>query len=191
MSVIEDVVLRNLFIESKNLLELDIFTSSSFGRSHVKSEADIEDIRDVVVPELIGLNVLEQKIIDAIIKDVIDDNKMRFAFSLACAKAAASYLGLPLYQYLGGIFNVKVPQVIFGGSVVDTEFKVVSKPKNFIYQKLDTITGLSYQNKSSCIKYVEDGSWHIACGLSFDYVEIYRKEDINELLRIKEHMLEV
>lgn len=191
MSVIEDFVLRKLYIESKNLLEIDLFTSSSFGRAQIKSDGEIEDLYAIVVPELMGLNVLEQRLIDDMLVDVVDDARIRFGFSLACAKAAASHLGLPLYQYLGGIFNVHIPAILFGDGIVDDAFNVEGNPGNVVYQQLDTLTELSRMDKTSCIKYVEDGSCHVACGLSFAYLEIYKKQDINELIRIKEHMLEV
>ncbi len=191
MSIIEDFALRNLYVESKNLFEIDLFTGSSFGRAQVKCDVDIEDLYAVVVPELIGLNVMEQRLLDEILLDVVEDSKIRFAFSLACAKSAASYLGLPLYQYLGGIFTMNVPVIVFGDAIVDSTFNKLSKSHKIIYQDLDTLTELSKQEKSSCIQYAEDGSWHVACGMGFDYIEIYKREDINELLRIKEHMLEV
>jgi hypothetical protein len=191
MSIVEDFALRKLYIESRNLLEIDLFTTSSFGRTQIKSDADIDDLYTVIVPELMGLNVLEQSLFDEILCDVIEDNKVRFGFSLACAKAAASYLGLPLYQYLGGIFNERLPKAVFGGCIVDEDFNEMGRAGNLEYLRLDALSNLSGMDKRSCIKFVEDGSWHVAYGLSFEFVEIYKREDINEYLRIKEHMSEV
>lgn len=191
MSIVEDFVLRKLYLESRNLLEIDLFSANSFGRVQIKADVDIEDLYAVVVPELMGLNILEQGIFDDILCDVIDDDKVRFGFSLACAKTASTFLGLPLYQYLGGIFNVKRPKMVLGGMIVDEDFNETGKAGNLTYQILDTLSILSKMDRTSCIKYVEDGSWHVAYGLSFDFVEIYKREDINEYLRIKEHMSEV
>jgi len=190
MSIVEDFALHKLYIESRNLLEIDLFTANSFGRTQIKSDADIDDLYTVIVPELMGLNVLEQRLFDDILCDVIDDNRVRFGFSLACAKAAASFLGLPLYQYLGGIFNVRMPRPVLGGSIVDEEFNEIGRAGSLEYLRLDALSQLSAHSKDSCIKYVEDGSWHVAYGLSFEFVEIYKREDINEYLRIKEHMSE-
>jgi len=125
MSIIEDFALRKLYIESRDLLEIDLFTANSFGRTQIKSDSDIDDLYTVIVPELMGLNVLEQCLFDDILCEVIDDNKVRFGFSLACAKAAASFLGLPLYQYLGGIFDVRLRKAVLGGAIVDDEFNKV------------------------------------------------------------------
>jgi len=191
MSIIEDFALRKLYIESRDLLEIDLFTANSFGRTQIKSDSDIDDLYTVIVPELMGLNVLEQCLFDDILCEVIDDNKVRFGFSLACAKAAASFLGLPLYQYLGGIFDVRLPKAVLGGAIVDDEFNEVGRAGNLEYLRLDALSQLSKMDKRSCIKFVEDGSWHVAYGLSFEFVEIYKREDINEYLRIKEHMSEV
>ncbi|HPR42622.1 MAG TPA: hypothetical protein PK718_08800 [Candidatus Methanofastidiosa archaeon] len=191
MSIVEDFALRKLYIESRNLLEIDLFTANSFGRTQIKSDADIDDIYTVIVPELMGLNVLEQSLFDDILCDVIEDNRVRFGFSLACAKAAASYLGLPLHQYLGGIFSERMPKAVFGGSIIDDDFNETARAGNLDYLKLDSLSNISKMDKGSCIKFVEEGSWHVAYGLSFEYVEIYKREDINEYLRIKEHMSEV
>ncbi|CEI85348.1 Enolase (2-phospho-D-glycerate hydr o-lyase) (2-phosphoglycerate dehydratase) [Ehrlichia minasensis] len=71
-------------------------------------------INSEIAPQIIGMNTLNQEKIDnALIKIDGTDNKSRIganstlAVSLAIAKAAASTLNIPLYQYLGGI-NAKV-----------------------------------------------------------------------------------
>ncbi|MBN1786209.1 MAG: hypothetical protein JW825_04390 [Candidatus Methanofastidiosa archaeon] len=191
MSIVEDFALRKLYIESRNMLEIDLLSANSFGRAQIKSDVDIDDLYTVIVPELMGLNILEQGVFDDILSDVIDDPRVRFGFSLACAKAAASFLGLPLYQYLGGIFNKVMPQIVLGGSLIDENFAELGRAGNLEYLRLDTLSSLSKMDRASCIKYVEEGSWHVAYGLSFKFVEIYKREDINEYLRIKEHMSEV
>jgi hypothetical protein len=191
VSVIEDFAIRTLYGETKDLIEIDLFTASSFGRAQVRASLDVDDLTTVVAPELIGLNVLEQRLFDDVVEDVSEDPNARFAFSLACAKAAASYIGLPLYQYLGGVFNVTTPSIVFGDSEVDTAFNSMGPAPRIDYHEPATLSSLSTQDPASGLQFVEEGSWHVACGLSYRYVEIYRKEDINELLRIKEHMTEV
>lgn len=71
-----------------------------------------KEIRDI----LIGMNVLNQTALDAaLIHGDGTPNKTNFGAnailgaSLACAKAAAESLGLPLYQYVGGVNAKTLP----------------------------------------------------------------------------------
>ncbi|EQB90029.1 enolase [Clostridium punense] len=74
----------------------------------------VDNVNNIIAEELIGMNVFDQVAID---KTMIEldgtDNKGKLGanamlgVSLACARAAASYLGLGLYQYIGGV-NAKV-----------------------------------------------------------------------------------
>lgn len=97
------------------------------GKSVLKA---VKNVNEVIAPELIGLNVFEQPLIDkTLIKLDGTDNKGKLGanailgVSLACAKAAAESIGLPLYQYIGGV-NAKVlpvpmMNIINGGSHAD------------------------------------------------------------------------
>ena len=90
----------------------------------------VHNINEVIAPELIGLNVFEQSLIDKTLIELDGtDNKGKLGanailgVSLACAKAAAESIGLPLYQYIGGV-NAKVlpvpmMNIINGGSHAD------------------------------------------------------------------------
>lgn len=74
----------------------------------------VDNVNNLIAPELIGLNVFDQVLID---KTMIEldgtENKGKLGanamlgVSLAVAKAAALSAGLSLYQYLGGV-NAKV-----------------------------------------------------------------------------------
>ncbi|MCT8975902.1 phosphopyruvate hydratase [Clostridium sp. CX1] len=90
----------------------------------------VDNVNNYIAEELIGMNVFDQVAID---KTMIEldgtDNKGKFGanamlgVSLACARAAANYLGLPLYQYIGGV-NAKVlpvpmMNIINGGKHAD------------------------------------------------------------------------
>lgn len=66
-------------------------------------------IREVLGPALTGMEALDQAAVDQKLLDLDGTpNKSRLgansllAVSLACARAAAEYCGLPLYRYLGG-----------------------------------------------------------------------------------------
>lgn len=90
----------------------------------------VTNINEVIAPALIGFNVLEQTQIDAKMIE-LDGTKTKsnlganalLGVSLAVAKAAANYLGLPLYRYIGGtntyVLPVPMMNIINGGSHSD------------------------------------------------------------------------
>jgi len=76
----------------------------------------VQQIQRVIAPRLIGMNALDQKGIDtAMLQWDGTPNKTRLGanailgVSLACTKAAANHLGIPLYQYLGGLSAYRLP----------------------------------------------------------------------------------
>jgi enolase len=88
-----------------------------------------------ISPEIIGMDCLNQKEID---RDMIDldgtDNKSALganailSVSLACAKAAAAALEVPLYRYVGGIIAHDIPvpmaNIINGGQHADNNVDI-------------------------------------------------------------------
>ena len=87
----------------------------------------VENIHAKIQPALIGFDVMQQASIDnQMIEDDGTENKSNFGadailgVSMACARAAANYSGLPLYRYLGGMGAVQMPvpmmNVINGGA---------------------------------------------------------------------------
>ena len=90
----------------------------------------VKNVNDTIADELIGLNALDQTFIDKTLIE-LDGTKNKgklganaiLGVSLAVARAAAEYLGLPLYQYVGGV-NAKVlpvpmMNIINGGEHAD------------------------------------------------------------------------
>ena len=74
----------------------------------------VENVNTEIADALIGLNAMDQPSIDKILIELDGSaNKSRLGanailgVSLACAKAAAQSLGMPLYNYIGGV-NAKV-----------------------------------------------------------------------------------
>lgn len=95
----------------------------------------VENVNNVIAPALIGLDALDQVLID---KTMIEldgtPNKGKLGanailgVSMATAHAAADYLGISLYQYLGG-FNAKqlpVPMmnILNGGAHADNNVDI-------------------------------------------------------------------
>ncbi len=93
---------------SREALELRDGIKQWYGGKGVRCA--VANIREIITPELIGCNALDQQSIDDIlIKLDGTSNKSRLgansilAVSIAVAKAAADHLRIPLYRYLGGV----------------------------------------------------------------------------------------
>ena len=108
----------------------------------------VENVNGKIAGTLLGVSVFEQAQIDQIMIDLDGTpNKSKLGanailgVSLACAKAAAAELGLPLYRYVGGVSAKTLPvpmmNIINGGSHSDApiafqEFMVMPvKAKSF------------------------------------------------------------
>ena len=90
----------------------------------------VENVNKVIAPALVGWSVLEQRAIDHKMLE-LDGTKTKsnlganaiLGVSLAAAKAAANYLNIPLYRYIGGVnaYTLPVPMmnIINGGSHSD------------------------------------------------------------------------
>ncbi|WP_274361641.1 phosphopyruvate hydratase [Paenibacillus thermotolerans] len=95
----------------------------------------VANVNDIIAPEIIGLDALEQVLIDRTMIELDGTpNKGKLganailAVSMAVARAAAEALDVPLYNYLGG-FNAKqlpVPMmnIINGGAHADNNVDV-------------------------------------------------------------------
>jgi enolase len=90
----------------------------------------VANVNDVIAPELIGMDALDQRGIDTMLLDVDDtDNKSNLganatlAVSLAVAHAVSAELDLPVWRYLGGpdahLLPVPLLNVINGGAHAD------------------------------------------------------------------------
>ena len=157
MPYITDVYAREVLDSRGNpTIEVEVYTDSgAFGRALVPSGAStgeheavelrdgvksrylgkgvenaVNNVNEVIAPEVLGLDVTQQVLIDRIMID-LDGTKNKgklganaiLGGSMAVARAAADYVGLPLYLYLGG-FNAKelptpMMNIINGGSHAD------------------------------------------------------------------------
>lgn len=90
----------------------------------------VSNINELIFPELVGLSVYEQGMIDKIMLELDGTpNKGRLGanailgVSLAVAKAAAQEAGMPLYRYVGGVnantLPVPMMNILNGGSHAD------------------------------------------------------------------------
>lgn len=90
----------------------------------------VENVNTIIAPALIGWSALEQRAIDKKMleldgtptKSKLGANAI-LGVSLAVAKAAANYLDIPLYRYIGGVNTYVMPvpmmNIINGGSHSD------------------------------------------------------------------------
>ncbi len=110
----------------------------------------VDNVNSQIAQELLGASVFEQNTIDQVMIDLDGTpNKSDLGanailgVSLACAKAAANELGMPLYRYVGGVSANTLPvpmmNIINGGSHSDApiafqEFMVMPvKATNFAH----------------------------------------------------------
>ena len=90
----------------------------------------VNNINNIIAPKLVGMSALEQMSIDHAML-ALDGTKTKsnlganaiLGVSLAVAKAAAAYLDVPLYRYIGGtntyVMPVPMMNIINGGSHSD------------------------------------------------------------------------
>ncbi|MDO4225706.1 MAG: phosphopyruvate hydratase, partial [Bergeyella zoohelcum] len=156
MSYISYIEARQILDSRGNpTVEVDVFTESgAMGRAAVPSGAStgeheavelrdggadflgkgvlkaVDNVREIIAPELVGLPVFEQNLIDKIMVELDGTNNKGklganaiLGVSLATAKAAAAALKMPLYKYVGGVnantLPVPMMNVINGGSHSD------------------------------------------------------------------------
>jgi len=121
-------------------IEVDVSTAYGFGRAAIPSGAStgtheavelrdggdrymgkgvlkaVKNVNEVIAPELIGKDVLDQRGIDQLMieldgtpnKGNLGANAI-LGVSLGAAKAAAETLEVPLYRYLGGVNTTRLP----------------------------------------------------------------------------------
>lgn len=95
----------------------------------------VANVRTEIHNKLVGIDVLDQIMIDHIMID-LDGTKNKgrlganaiLGVSLACAKVAAEESGLPLYRYIGGVNAKELPvpmmNIINGGSHADNSLDI-------------------------------------------------------------------
>jgi enolase len=157
MSIIIDVHARQILDSRGNpTIEVEVLTENgAFGRAAVPSGAStgvheavelrdndkskymgkgvlkaVENVNEILAPELKGIDVFEQNAIDALMIEIDGtENKGKIGanailgVSLAVAKAAAQESRQPLYRYIGGVNANTLPipmmNIVNGGSHSD------------------------------------------------------------------------
>lgn len=95
----------------------------------------VENVNSVLGPEIIGFHATDQLGVDMTLLELDDTpNKSKYGanailgVSMAVAKAAAAGLGLPLYQYLGGVNGRLMPvpmmNILNGGKHADNNVDI-------------------------------------------------------------------
>ncbi|MBU5675450.1 phosphopyruvate hydratase [Alkaliphilus sp. MSJ-5] len=162
MSIISDVYAREVLDSRGNpTVEVEVYLESgAVGRTIVPSGAStgafeavelrdgdkgrylgkgvqkaVENVNEIISPEIIGLDAVDQVAIDQIMIDLDGTpNKGKLGanailgVSMSVAKAAAEALGLPLFQYLGGVNAKQLPvpmmNILNGGAHADNNVDI-------------------------------------------------------------------
>lgn len=156
-----DVHAREVLDSRSNpTIEVDVITEEGIGRAIVPSGAStgeyeayelrdgdrnrfggkgvmkaVKNVNNIIADEIIGMNVLDQRMIDDCLKKLDGTKNLKklganavLAVSLACARAAACSLGLPLYRYIGGanshIMPVPMMNILNGGAHADNNVDI-------------------------------------------------------------------
>ena len=98
-------------------------------------EKAVANVNEIIAPELFGVDSINQVMIDQIMIE-LDGTKNKsklganaiLGVSMACAKAAADTLALPLFQYLGGVNAKTLPvpmmNILNGGEHADNNVDI-------------------------------------------------------------------
>ena len=150
---ITDVHAREVLDSRSNpTIEVEVTTTEGVGRAIVPSGAStgeyeayelrdgekkryngkgvlkaVKNVNETISDELVGMNVLDQRLIDRTLKELDGTANLKklganavLGTSLACARAAANALGLPLYRYIGGanahVMPVPMMNILNGGA---------------------------------------------------------------------------
>ncbi len=95
----------------------------------------VDNVNEIIAPEIIGMEAVRQIDIDTLMIELDGTpNKSKLGanailgVSLAAARAAADYLGLPLYQYIGGVNAREIPvphmNIMNGGQHADNNVDI-------------------------------------------------------------------
>ncbi|MFG6120493.1 phosphopyruvate hydratase [Thalassobacillus sp. B23F22_16] len=95
----------------------------------------VENVNEKIGPELLGLDVTQQVVIDSLMMELDGtENKGKLGanailgVSMAVAHAAADFVGLPLYKYLGGFSAKTLPtpmmNILNGGEHADNNVDI-------------------------------------------------------------------
>lgn len=98
-------------------------------------EKAVGNVNDIIAPVLEGADATDQAGIDSVLLELDDtDNKGKLGanailgVSMAVARAAAQYVGLPLYQYIGGVNAKTLPvpmlNILNGGEHADNNVDI-------------------------------------------------------------------
>jgi len=133
-TVIEDIRARKIFnSRGEETIEVDVITYGGFGRASAPAgkskgthevasypeggvDQAVKEVEEVVAPELIGMNVDEQQVIDTTLHEIDGTPNFKniggntaYAISIAVAEAASATRGIPLFQQLAGTFVSDLP----------------------------------------------------------------------------------
>lgn len=110
-------------VEAEVVLKSGIIGTASCPAVNGVSAEDLQSVLSGIAPELEGLDIIDQMELDRSIRESAGDadHSTLFAVSLACARAAAEFLELPLFRYLGGVRSCVLPIPLYEISPADSK----------------------------------------------------------------------
>ncbi len=110
----------------------DMDKSRYLGKGVLKA---VENVNDIIADEIMGMEVFDQVMIDKVLIEIDGtENKGKLGanailgVSMAVARAAANELGMPLYQYIGGVNGKTLPvpmmNILNGGDHADNNVDI-------------------------------------------------------------------
>ena len=129
----------------------------------------VNNVNEVIAPAILGMNVADQALIDKTMIELdgtFDKSKLGanaiLGVSMACARAAADYYGMPLYRYLGGangkVLPVPMMNVLNGGKHADSaadcqEYMIMPVGAKSVHEAIRMGAEVFHNLKSVLLKY--------------------------------------
>ena len=124
----------------------------------------VDNVNSIISSKLVGCDVLDQILLDRKLIDIDGtENKSNIGanailgVSLASARAAANYLNIPLYRYIGGVYSNTLPvpmiNILNGGShstnsIDFQEFMIIPVGARYFYEAIRMGTEIFHNLKN-------------------------------------------
>ena len=173
-------------------------------------EAFVELINGDLTSLLLGYNVLNQDVVDQLIKNLAKElkrkipNEITLALSMVVAKLASMYYDIPLFKYLGGIKSINLPVMFISGEYplkgyhpqdlttpadlllkADKIDKVQKELPNITILDIYSLTASSINNLKKQHPHLKFITLKTTGGLSYQYFDPLNYSTLSELLMNK------
>jgi len=209
MVTIEDITGRvSVLRGGKYSVEVDVITEFGIGRYSaplddglkiVSAERAVSEVDEIIGPELVGFNVMDQELIDSYLWEIDGTEDFShigantaLAVSVAVAKAGALSKGFSLYTYLGGTFTTELPvPLIRIAESQEAEYYVIVRDLMEVTDATDAafkvVNLLERPTPEELQKAIERVSMETALDVALG-IAMKREIDLNELISLIENL---